>query len=250
MIKKLGIIDSGIGGLSLVEEIKNQKISCEIYYVCDHKNVPYGDKKQSFMLEQMSLMIEKLMEKSIDQILIACNTLTVETISIMRDKYPMVRFFGIEPYINYINHIVEKNRENIALAMTPATLASKRIKILKEKFDKDNKLHLIALPNLALMIEKAYFSTGISENMLKDELREVLALNLDTLILGCTHYPLIKLKLKKILNIDLVDPHVNVINHLRVKGDFNVDQAINSIYFSSELIGDFKLKKIKDFKIK
>lgn len=212
-MKKMGVIDSGVGGLSLVEEMFNKKFDIDCYYVCDKNNVPYGGKTQSFMFTQSCKMVEKLMDEDVFDILLACNTLTVETIEKLREKYPKITFVGIEPYVNYLNHASDK--QNIALILTPATFASSRFNYLKGKYDPRGEVAVYPLPKLALEIENCYYDSkrGL-ENMLQ-ELDELKNKDIKYLILGCTHYPLIKKLISSYLNVQVVDPHSQVVEQLK-----------------------------------
>jgi len=149
-MKKIGILDSGIGGLSLLNEILSQNFLAEYYYISDNENMPYGNKSQDFMLKRIRVLVQKLLDKNVEAIIIACNTATAETIDKLRVEFDLP-FFGIEPYINYLNH---SHDENLALILTEATYNSKRFQLLTQKLDSNNKVKIFPLKNLALTIEK------------------------------------------------------------------------------------------------
>ena len=79
-MKKIGVIDSGIGGLTILKDLMSKRLDAEFWYISDEENVPYGGKSQDFMFKQMTVMTSRLIEKGVDGILIACNTATSETI--------------------------------------------------------------------------------------------------------------------------------------------------------------------------
>jgi glutamate racemase len=218
-LKKIGIIDSGIGGMTLLKVLLNKNLNAEYFYISDEDNVPYGNKSQAFMLERINKMTQKLLESSIDLILIACNTATAETIDELRCRYPQLPFVGIEPYINYLNTGYEQG-ENIGLILTEATFKSNRFKNLVKEKDPSNKIKIFPLSNLALIIEKLKHT---SFNELQSEVeRELLPLksaNLDKLILGCTHYPLISNHIQKYLNVNIIDPALPVIKQVILKAE-------------------------------
>lgn len=211
---KLGILDSGIGGLTFVKQITEAKLDLEIIYISDEKNVPYGNKDQSFMLDRMILISQKLIDAGADAIFIACNTATAETIDELRSLFA-IHFIGIEPYINYLNHNNESN-ENIGLILTTNTFNSNRFKKLKQKVDPKDLIKTIPLPKLALHIEK--LKNQRIEDLKDDiaaELDSIKAYNFDTLILGCTHYPIIKDFIESYLNVKTVDPALNILEHIK-----------------------------------
>ncbi len=212
-MKKLGIIDSGIGGLTLLQELISRNLDVEYLYISDNENVPYGEKSQSFMLERISLMITKLKEKSVDAILLACNTLTAHAIDQLRSSQN-IKIFGIEPYINFANQ--NQNSENsYALIATKATIQSERFKKLQKKSDPLGKVEVIIMPKLALIIERMKESNLVDlKDELEVELTQLKNKELTHLILGCTHYPLITSFLSEYLSVKIVDPTKKVIDHI------------------------------------
>lgn len=209
MNKRIGILDSGIGGTSLLRQLIKQELACDYYYISDSINVPYGDRDQKFMLERVSLMVQELIEQDIDSVVVACNTLTAETIDDLRRSFE-ITLFGIEPYINYLN-IEASSDERVGLILTPATFNSERFQQLREDKDPQNKIKIFPLKRLALIIEHAQ---DIKKSDLEAELAELKNEKLQTLILGCTHYPLVAKAIEEILQVKTVDPNQNVIKHM------------------------------------
>jgi glutamate racemase len=213
-MRKIGVIDSGVGGLTLLRDIMGLNASAQFYYISDEDNVPYGDKSQDFMLNQMIHMTNKLLEVGVEGIVIACNTATAETIDRLRLLFK-IPFVGIEPYINYINKSELAPNSNVGLILTPATFRSKRFQELRLKYDPANRVDVIPMKYLALLIEslkwksfdqiKAEIDTEIS--LLKDK-------KFDYLILGCTHYPIIQNYLEEHLNLKTIDPARSVAQHI------------------------------------
>ena len=187
-------------------ELLSRKLNCDIYYQADSKNVPYGEKSQEFMMERMQTMIGLL--PPVEAIIIACNTLTVETINILRQE-SKVELFGIEPFIKYIHkaHLEEK----VGLILTPATYKSRRLRDLITLYDPENKITIIPLKKLALLIEDYHH---INWEEIRAELNLVKNAKLDKLILGCTHYPLIKPFIEAYLGVEAIDPNPAVVNHI------------------------------------
>ncbi len=230
-MKKIGFIDSGIGGFSLLQEIFEHKVELEAFYICDRENVPYGGKEQDFMLKRTRVMVERLIDKKVDAILLACNTLTVETINALRKEYP-IPFIGIEPYVKY-PLIDEDLNHKYGLILTPATFSSQRFQFLKSEFDKENKVVAIPLPNLALNIESAFKNSDPSVWYgIKNELNEIKHHRFSKLILGCTHYPLITEIIEKELDLECIDPHKNVIKQLVKVAELKGGEVLTPIHVS------------------
>lgn len=219
MKKNIGIIDSGIGGLSILSEFMQRTESFNFFYISDESNVPYGGKSQAFMLERVQSMVDKLKEKNVDIIVLACNTLTVETISSLRQSNT-IQFYGIEPYINYIQSNTYDSSKTYGLILTEATFASEQFKKLRNKCDPKAQIKTTPLKNLAQSIQKLKVQKYSEVKVeIEKELRPLKEQNLDMLILGCTHYPLIKNEIENYLNVKTTDPHSIVINYVLSKID-------------------------------
>jgi glutamate racemase len=248
-LEVIGVLDSGIGGLTILKNLINMQLDAEFYYISDTDNVPYGGKSQEFMLERTVLMIEELLRKDVTTILIACNTLTAETIDQLRNKYK-VNFVGIEPYLNYINSHNFKIDDSLALILTEATFFSNRFTNLREKLDPNGEVDVYPLKNLAIIIEKiCYKNLEELKADIDDELKILNGKNYSHLILGCTHYPIIADYIEQVHNLKTVNPHINVVDRI-------IDQAklkINNIekhkfWYNPKLSNEWKLVSIQDFK--
>lgn len=212
-MKKIGILDSGIGGLTLLKELMDARLNAEYFYISDSDNVPYGGKEQSFMLTQVRAMTHKLIEKKVDVIVIACNTLTAETIDKLRAEIS-IPIVGIEPYINYLNQNIQTTSK-FALILTQATFKSVRFQTLLIEKDPLSKVDIYPLENLALYIESLKDKDFCDvEKSIQQELMGIKDKGYTHLILGCTHYPLIRKYLKDYLKIEVVDPALAVKKHL------------------------------------
>lgn len=215
MDKKIGIYDSGLGGFSLLQEILNDVFVGEVYYFSDYEKLPYGNLSTDQLKERGKLICEGLIENGVDAILLACNTATVNTIDFLRDNFS-IPFVGIEPYINALHkEDLLKDKKRIGLIMTPATAKSKRVYWLKDNFDKDDRITMLSSEVLAFAIEE--YLRGDEQQLLniEKEILELKKLDLEGLILGCTHYPLVQDLFTKTLKIPVVDPHKFVIKQLR-----------------------------------
>ena len=206
MTKKIAVIDSGIGGTSLVDVMIKRNLEVELYYQADSVNVPYGGKDQEFMYNRMLKMIQQFLD--FDAIFLACNTLTAETIDRLRQNV-RIPFFGIEPYVNFLN---KSTPGKMALILTPATYQSDRFRKLREKFDPESRIDIFPLKHLAQIIEDY---RKISWGAVSSELAPLREKNYDYLILGCTHYSLIRGFIEKELDVQTVDPCEEVVDHIK-----------------------------------
>lgn len=229
-MRKIGIIDSGIGGLTILKKLVNQGLEAEFYYISDEPNVPYGEKSQGFMLNQMKSMSEKLIRKDVDGVLVACNTATAETIDQLRESFE-VPFIGIEPYINYINKIKEDNQK-VCLILTNATYNSTRFKELARRLDSKSKISIYPLKDLAIIIESLkYKKFNDVKKQVNQELKFLKDNTYTHIILGCTHYPIINSYIEREYNITTIDPSDFVVNQLIKKLEVAKDHKIKTSFF-------------------
>lgn len=201
--RKIGIIDSGVGGLTVVKEFIRLLPKESIIYLGDNKNVPYGNKTEREIYELTKKMIDYLIKKDVKLIAVACNT-----ISSILDKYFLDSKIPIVSIINPATHYVNKGRlESVGVVATRFTIGTKIYKTLLNDEDKDLLVISESIPTLAGLID--------SGNYTKNEILEVIRPHIDTIlkeapvkdiILGCTHYPIVLESFKEIA------PEINFIN--------------------------------------
>jgi len=187
---KIGVFDSGIGGTTVLAEIKKLLPNEEYRYIADSKNCPYGEKSDEELKIIVMKNVNKLKKWGAKIIVIACNTATTRCISFLRQKYPELKFIGTEPAIKLA---ANTDAKNILVLATPGTIASERTKfLLKENQKPGQNITLLACPGLADTIEEYYQS---DHTPIRAKLTELLANTPKTpeiIVLGCTHYSLIK----------------------------------------------------------
>ncbi len=211
---KIGVFDSGIGGTSVLAAVKELLPNEEYYYIADSKNCPYGEKSDEELRQIVIENTEELKNWGAEIIIIACNTATTKCIDFLRDKYPAIKFVGTEPAIKLAAATMAKN---ILVLATPGTIAAERTKsLLKENQRPEQQITLLPCPGLADVVE-AYLNT--TENTkIDDKLHELLndIIMPDVVVLGCTHYSLIKDKIQKFFpNAILVDGNSGVARRVK-----------------------------------
>lgn len=190
------VFDSGIGGLSIYNEIYNKIPYLRYIYAFDNEMFPYGDKSSEFLIKRVSHIIDTIIESySIDLAVIACNTASTICLPSLRSKFsfPIV---GVVPAIKPAS-IITKNK-CIGLLATKATIQRAYTSNLIKEFALDCNVKLLGLSELAYIAENKL--QGIAVDMQQLEMLMQPWLNLpvipDTIVLGCTHYPFIKDELK------------------------------------------------------
>lgn len=201
-MKRIGVFDSGIGGLTVLEELKNVLPNEDYLFYADSKNCPYGEKSDTELYDITSNIVDYLIDRDCKIIVIACNTATTRCIKYLRDKYKDMTFIGTEPAIKVA---CDRDYKNILVMATPATIASERTSILVNDNKKDyENVYLVPCEGLADAIETDNFKK--QEDIVSSIYDEYKDKDIDAIVLGCTHYPHIKdLISKYFTNAELLD---------------------------------------------
>jgi len=197
---RVGVFDSGLGGLTVVKSILNLLKGTKLFYIADTKHAPYGEKTTEEIL-QYSLDITDYFIKNhqIDALVIACNTATSAAITVLRETYPNLIIIGTEPGIKPA--IKQTQTGNVGVLATPATLKSEKYQQLVNRYAKKKDVTLFeqACPGLVEQIEKGKSDHHETEKMLENWLHPMRDTDVDTIVLGCTHYPLVSNLIEKIM---------------------------------------------------
>ena len=188
----IGIIDSGIGGGSVLREILKQGINANFIYYSDSKNNPYGDKSNDEVYSIVKNIVNFLLEKGCVAIVIACNTASAMCVKRLREEYPDTLLIAIEPAYKMVHDYNPKGK-TLVMA-TKGTLASEKFLALFNKYD-NNRTILLPCSGLAELIEEG--NEVKIDRYLDDNLSRYK--DIDNVVLGCTHYPLIKDNIRKVL---------------------------------------------------
>ena len=186
----IGILDSGIGGVTVFREILKTIPNGHFIYYSDSLNNPYGDKSKEEILYILDNVVTKLIDMGCLVIVLACNTASSIGVRYLRAKYKKIIFIAIEPAYKMVH---DYNPQGKTLVMaTRGTIESEKFLELYHKYDNHNTI-LLSCIGLAELIE--------NNQDVRKYLNELLGKykNIDNVVLGCTHYPLIKSEIKKIL---------------------------------------------------
>ena len=213
---KVGLFDSGVGGLSVLKRLMEKYPNNEYIYFGDTKNLPYGAKS----IEELKILaknnIEFLLKFNVDIIVIACGTVSSNCLDYLKDNYNIPIIDIISPTINYLNN---SNYNNIGVIATEATINSH---IFKNNINKN--IYEIATPKLVPLIEGT--TTDDLEKVLKEYLNDYID-KIDVLILGCTHYPLVSNSIKKVIGNST--KLINMADYITID---NYGEGKVKIYFS------------------
>lgn len=206
----IGIIDSGIGGKGIEKEIRKLIPGVKILYFADTKNFPYGTKKVSLLHKILSDNISYLIKKGAKVIVLACNSATVSSVEYLRTKFN-VSIIGTEPAIKPASEMTKT--KNIAIFSTPITAETQDYLI--DRYCKDIKVYKIPFDNLAGYIERGetkYSTSNVAYVWSKYQNK-----NIDTIVLGCTHYTLMRDEIQRIVgkDIKLIDSNAAVARQVK-----------------------------------
>ena len=196
----IGIFDSGVGGLSIVNCIKEQLPNEQLIYIADSLYAPYGDKPDEVIIARVNTLATELVERNCKALVIACNTATVTAVEQLRAKLS-IPIIGVEPAIKPA--VISSTNKKIAILTTQATAKNQRFLTLVEKFKLNSTVHIQPCPGLVELIENNQLHSHTFEKLLQNYLTESLNENVDTIVLGCTHYPFFADKIKAIVGEDI-----------------------------------------------
>lgn len=214
----IGIFDSGIGGLTVARAVKRELPAEQLIYFGDTAHLPYGDKSTAAIQAYSIRITQMLLEKGCKLILIACNSASAAGYDLVREyvgKQAKV-LNVIDPVVDYLReHYSEKT---IGLIGTKQTVNSQIYEQRVNALGQNITLHSLATPLLVPMIEEGFFSGEISDKIIQRYLSDPILQDLEAIILGCTHYPLIKTSIQ-----EFCGQHVEVIDSSEI-----VAKALNA----------------------
>ena len=200
----IGVFDSGIGGLTVLKEIRKVLPDEKIYYLGDTARVPYGEKTKELIIRYSKEIVEFLLEKNVSAIVVACNTATALALKELKETFKIPIIGVIEAGARTAIEATKNGK--IGVIGTKATIQSgkyeEEIKLCNKKVEVLQK----ACPLFVPAVEEGILSGKLVNQIIKTYLDDFKG-KVDTLILGCTHYPLLKDAISKIYpDIKIVDP--------------------------------------------
>lgn len=203
---KIGLFDSGVGGLTVARALKQTLPAAELLYLADNANAPYGSRSEAEVLRFSHDLSQRLIGAGCDLIVVACNTATSVAIASLRSAYPDCLFVGMEPAIK---PAAAKSRNGrIGVMATALTLAGDRYQQLVQRFATGTRLLTDPCVGLVPLIESEEPNGERIRLRLMEILRPMLDRDIDTLVLGCTHYPLVRAAIEEICGpgVKIIDP--------------------------------------------
>jgi len=211
----IGVFDSGVGGLSVLREIRALLPNESLLYVADSGHVPYGEKSPEFIRERCRVLAEFLLAQGAKALVLACNTATVAGVAELRERYPQLPLVGMEPAVKPAAAATQSGV--VGVLATTGTLKSAKFAALLDRFASDVRVITQPCPGLVERIEAGELDSAATRQLLQGFVAPLLAEGCDTLILGCTHYPFIKPLLRTLVpdSVSLIDTGAAVARQLQ-----------------------------------
>jgi len=200
----IGIFDSGVGGLLIAQSIRGILPNEDIIYIADSFHSPYGNKSEEFILKRSSFIFDFLISQKVKTIVVACNTVTVNAIYNLRDKYS-IPIIGVEPGIKPAVEISKNG--TIGVLATEQTIKSDSFRDLLNRFIDRARIETQACPGLVELIESQQLEGHEIKSMLKKYVVPMLDKGVDTFVMGCTHFAF----LTEVLS-EIIGSEYNIIN--------------------------------------
>jgi len=200
----IGVFDSGVGGLSVLQQIRQRLPGESLHYVADTAHIPYGDKPPAFVRQRVNAIAGELVAMGAKALVVACNTATAAAVDSLRERFDMP-VVGMEPAVK---PAVQSSRSGVVgILATAGMVRSNRMADLVARFAGDREVIIQPCPGLVEQVERHALDTPQTSGMLQQYLEPVLARGADTLVLGCTHYPFLRPLIER-----LAGPKVTVID--------------------------------------
>lgn len=213
--KFVGIFDSGIGGFSVLREIQRILPFQPLLYIADQAHVPYGKRKLSEIREFAFAISEFLSSMGAQVIVVACNTASAAALKELRKIFPHLTFVGMEPAVKTASQ--KTHNGVVGVLATPATFQGKLYNTLVEKFARGVKIFTHTCPGLVESIESEEITSQNTKQILQNALIPMIEKGADTIVLGCTHFPLVIPIIKDIVgpNVTVIDPSPAIARRVR-----------------------------------
>lgn len=226
--RKIGVFDSGIGGVTVLKEIIKILPNEDYIYYSDSINNPYGDKDNETIVNICDKITKKLIDKNCKAIVIACNTASAKASQYLRNKYWQIPIIAIEPACKMIYDYAYD--EPTLIMATKGTIESEKFQLLYKKYN-NQKTYLLPCVGLADSIEKEDYKAV--KVYLKEHVKPYKG-KVKNVVLGCTHYPLIKKEIQEILgDVNFFNGESNLAKHLKevLKQNKLLDDNTGNIQF-------------------
>lgn len=225
MRRRIGLLDSGVGGLSILRELLKLKYDANFIYLADNANFPFGEKTNSEIDKIVKNGTKKLQNLGCETIILACNTATTVSFEKLRKKFPKIEIFGVKPLLNDAVRLTKTGK--IVVFATFATLVSDYFQQIKNNIPQNIEIYTQASYQWVRLIEEGNFMP----QLVMDQIKGYVANGVDTIILGSTHLAFLEeaVRLAAGSKINIIHPGIDTVNQLKRK--FGKGSKPNSIQY-------------------
>lgn len=205
-INPIGVFDSGVGGLSVLRAIRELLPSQPVIYLADQAHVPYGVRSLEEVRQFSHAVTRYLLMMGCRLIVVACNTASVAALKSLREEFLNIPFVGMEPAVKPAAE--QTHSRVVGVLATYATFQGQMYNSVVERFAQGVTLLQDHCPGLVAQIEKGEFNSPTTERILRNALEPMMEKGVDTVVMGCTHYPFVIPLIKKITgpDVQVIDP--------------------------------------------
>ena len=202
----IGIFDSGIGGISVLRAVREQMPEESVLYFGDQGHIPYGPRPMEQIRNFSEAITKFLLERDAKMIVVACNTASAAALKHLREKFPNVQFVGMEPAVKPAAEHTHTGK--VGVLATPATFQGALYASVVERFANGVELFQNTCNGLVQQIEQGDLEGKQTRQILESALLPMLEKNIDTVVLGCTHYPFVIPLIQEIVgkSVRVIDP--------------------------------------------
>ncbi len=214
----IGVFDSGVGGLSVLREIRRELPAEDLWYLADSDAAPYGDRPAAFIRERARTITAFFVDAGVKAVVVACNTATAVAVRELRETFTLP-IVAIEPALKPAAELTRSGV--VGVLATTQTLAGENLADLVARYGQRARMLLQACPGLVEQVEHGDLSGPLTEELVARYVRPLLEQHADTIVLGCTHYPFLLPVIRACAGPDvtIVDPAVAVARQLRRRLD-------------------------------
>lgn len=243
--RPIGFFDSGLGGLTCVPHLMKRLPDEKIVYFGDTARTPYGSKAITTIRTFSRQITDFLVKKNVKMIVIACNTVSATCLLDLRERHPRIPILGIiEPAASKVARICG-GMNRIGVIGTKVTVTSHTYKKMIETLNPGLEIFETACPAFVPLIEEGIINSDIMDLTIRHYMSDFILENrLDTLVLGCTHYPLIRHHIERMYpNLHIIDPSAEIVDSLEevlAREDMLADKSeLENVFYASDLSDNF-----------
>lgn len=202
----IGIFDSGVGGLSVLRAIRTQMPEESVLYFGDQGHIPYGPRPMEQIRDFSQAITNFLLEHDAKIIVVACNTASAAALKYLRENFPSIQFVGMEPAVKPAAETTQTGK--VGVLATPATFQGALYASVVERFANGVELFQNTCNGLVQQIEQGNLNGDETRRILEGALHPMLEKNIDTVVLGCTHYPFVIPLIQEVVGekVRVIDP--------------------------------------------